>query len=329
MAVADGPRLRMGAFIAPFHDPSRCPVSAAIERDIALARHLEALGYDEVWYGEHHSGGWETIASPELVIAAAAQRTSRIRLGTGVLALPYHHPFTTAQRVALLDHITGGRLLMGVGPGVLYDDALMLGLDPENWTQPFLEALDVVLELFRSAEPVSRTAERFSLHDARLNIRPVTEPHPPLYVTSSFSMRGLELAARLDAGVLQLGVAEGLGQKMQDAEARMAANGLTLDRSRLLLVLPMYAARTAAAMDDIRDAAAREQQAYWLDTLDLPDPGYDAREHVDRMAGSGNLIVGAPEDCIRALQAKLNEVGPMGGLLVADHDWAPWEGRLD
>ena len=73
------------------------------QRDIALAAHLDQLGFDEFWCGEHHSSGWETIASPEMFLAAAGQQTHTIMLGTGVVSLPYHHPFNVAQRMAQLD----------------------------------------------------------------------------------------------------------------------------------------------------------------------------------------------------------------------------------
>ena len=108
--------LRFGAFIAPFHPTGQNP-TLALERDLALIEHLDRLGFDEAWIGEHHSGGYEIIASPEIFIATAAQRTQRIKLGTGVVSLPYHHPFMVAQRLVLLDHLTHGRVMLGVGPG--------------------------------------------------------------------------------------------------------------------------------------------------------------------------------------------------------------------
>src|ERR671938_931975 len=105
-------RLKFGIFMAPFHRINENP-TLALERDLQLIEWLDTLGFDEAWIGEHHSGGWETIASPEIFIAAAAQRTRHIRLGTGVLSLPYHHPLLVADRMVLLDHITRGRIMMG------------------------------------------------------------------------------------------------------------------------------------------------------------------------------------------------------------------------
>jgi limonene 1,2-monooxygenase len=132
-------RLRFGAFIAPFHPVDENP-TRALERDMELVEWIEQLGYDEAWIGEHHSAGYEIIASPEVFIAAAAARTRRIRLGTGVSSLPYHHPLILADRMVQLDHMTRGRVMFGVGPGALPSDAFMMGIDVARsataWTRP-------------------------------------------------------------------------------------------------------------------------------------------------------------------------------------------------
>ncbi|HYR40803.1 MAG TPA: LLM class flavin-dependent oxidoreductase, partial [Methylomirabilota bacterium] len=109
--MLDAP-LRFGIFLAPFHPIDENP-ALALERDFQLVEHLDRLGYDEAWIGEHHSAGYETIASPEVFIAAAGERTRRIRLGTGVSSLPYHHPFILADRVQQLDYQLKGRFMFG------------------------------------------------------------------------------------------------------------------------------------------------------------------------------------------------------------------------
>ena len=101
-------RMKFGSFLGPFHRAGENP-TLALDRDIELIEWMDYLGYDEVWIGEHHSAGWEIIASPELFIAAAAQRTRYIKLGTGVISLPYHHPLMVANRMVQLDHMTHGR----------------------------------------------------------------------------------------------------------------------------------------------------------------------------------------------------------------------------
>ncbi|MBL4863286.1 MAG: LLM class flavin-dependent oxidoreductase, partial [Rhodobiaceae bacterium] len=110
------PKLRFGAFIAPFHALNENP-SLAMHRDLELVEWMDRLGYDEAWIGEHHSAAFEVIASPEIFIAFAAERTKNIRLGTGVSSLPYHHPLMLADRINQLDHMTRGRVMLGVGPG--------------------------------------------------------------------------------------------------------------------------------------------------------------------------------------------------------------------
>jgi len=117
--------LRSGIFLAPFHNHDENP-TLSIERDLELLELLDRLNYQEAWIGEHHSGGFELIACPEMFIAAAAQRTRHIRLGTGVVSLPYHNPFMLADRMVQLDHMTRGRAMFGVGPGALVHDALKI-----------------------------------------------------------------------------------------------------------------------------------------------------------------------------------------------------------
>ena len=114
-------RMKFGSFLGPFHRTGENP-TLALDRDLELVEWMDNLGYDEVWVGEHHSAGWEIISSPEVFLAAASQRTRYIKLGTGVVSLPYHHPLMVANRMVQLDHMSRGRALFGVGPGALPGD---------------------------------------------------------------------------------------------------------------------------------------------------------------------------------------------------------------
>ena len=150
--------MRFGIFMAPFHNHEHNP-NAALHRDLGLIQHLDTLGFDEVWVGEHHSGGYELIGSPEIFIAAAAERTKHIRLGTGVTSLPYHHPWLVADRIMLLDHLTRGRVIFGVGPGALPTDAYIMGIDPVDQRRMMEESLEAILALFTSDEPITRETD--------------------------------------------------------------------------------------------------------------------------------------------------------------------------
>src|SRR5437660_11298061 len=111
-------RLKFGAFLAPHHPIGEHPM-LQFRRDLDLVEQLDELGYDEFWCGEHHSSGWEMIASPEMFLAAAGEHTKRIKLATGVVSLPYHHPFHVPQRMVHLGHETGARAESGTGPRAL------------------------------------------------------------------------------------------------------------------------------------------------------------------------------------------------------------------
>src|SRR3954471_24455628 len=146
--------LRFGIFLAPFHPVGQNP-TLALQRDLELIQRLDELGYDEAWVGEHHSAGYEIIASPEVFLATAAERTRHIRLGTGVSSLPYHQPLMLADRMVLLDHLTMGRAMLGVGPGALPSDAFMMGIDPVNQRPMMEQSLEAILALLDGREPVT------------------------------------------------------------------------------------------------------------------------------------------------------------------------------
>src|SRR5580692_12412723 len=169
--------MSFGVFLAPHHPTGENP-TLQLQRDLRLATLLDELGYDEFWVGEHHSGGWETIASPEMMLSAAAMVTHRIKLGTGVVSIPYHHPFTVAQRIVMLDLLSRGRAMLGVGPGALPSDAYMLGIDPNTQRERMDEGLGAIMRLLNEDEPVTIKGSFFQLNDAALQIRPLQERIP-------------------------------------------------------------------------------------------------------------------------------------------------------
>lgn len=313
--------LRLGAFVAPFHRPDGDP-GRALRRDLALAEHLDRLGYDEIWFGEHHSGGWETVGAPDLMVAAAARTTRRIRLGTGVISLPYHHPFDVAERIRLLDHLTEGRLLVGVGAGALAEDARMLGIDPARRPELFADRLDAVCELLAGEAPLTREGPGYRLADARLQLPPV-RGGAPLYIASTFAGSGLREAARRGCGTLILGLGPDAPAKLRSAEAACAASGHVLRRDKLMLTLNLHVGPSRReAVEAIREEAEREQYDYWNAVIGMPAPDYPRREHVERMVERGLLIASDPAGVIDSLRGLLDSFGPIGGLLVSARDWA-------
>ena len=324
-------RLQFGAFMAPFHRVGENP-TLALDRDLELIQWLDVLGFDEIYIGEHHSAGWETIASPELFIATAAERTRHIRLGTGVISLPYHHPLMVANRMVQLDHLTRGRVILGVGPGALASDALMLGIDPARQREMMDESLGIIMRLFKETEPITYVSDWFELHDAVLHLRPYQQPHLPVSVASVQSPAGVVTAGKHGAGVLSLSIPRDtvrkttLNELWAICEETAAEHGQTVRREDWSLVVGVHLAETRKeAFEDIRVGSARVVSEYFSETLGNPAPDVPFEKIVDFMAESKQWIVGTPDDCIAAIEELQEMSGGFGRLMIRVEDWTTRE----
>lgn len=321
--------MRFGIFLAPFHPVGQNP-TLALQRDLDLLVHLDELGFDEAWIGEHHSAGYEIIAAPEVFIAAAAERTRRLRLGTGVSSLPYHHPLILADRMVLLDHLTRGRVMFGAGPGALPSDASMMGIEVARQRDMMEEALEAILMLLRGEEPVTYESDWFRLVDARLQLRPYQKPHFEVAVAAQVSPAGPRAAGRFGCSLLSLGATslggfDALGYHWGIMEERSAEFGTSVSRADWRLVGPMHLAET-------REQAAREVAfglPQWVDyfrrvaALPLaPDGVDDADGLVEVMNGTGLAVIGTPDDAIAQIQRLQEKSGGFGTYLLMGHEWA-------
>ncbi len=321
-------RLKFGVFMAPFHRLGEKP-TVALDRDLELIEHLDRLDFDEAWIGEHHSAGWELIASPEIMIAAAAQRTKTIKLGTGVVSLPYHHPLMVADRMVQLDHMTRGRVLFGVGPGALTSDAYMMGIDAITQRERMDQSLEAILRLFRG-EVVNMETDWFVLREGRLQMAPYSYPHMPVAVASTFSPAGPTTAGKYGVGVLSIAASQpggliSLPQTWEMAEDSAAKHGQIMNREDWRLVMPMHIAETREeAMNDVRTLMPKFWEEYFEGTLGRPaDP--NAPNDVESAVARGGAIVGSPDDAIEAIERIFELSGGFGGLLGLAHEWAPRE----
>ncbi len=284
-------RMKFGIFLGPFHTLGENP-TLAIERDIELIQWLDQLGYDEVWIGEHHSAGWETISSPELMIAMAAPITRRIMLGSGVTSLPYHNPLMVANRFVQLDHMTRGRAMLGCGPGALSSDAYMLNIPPTEQRRRMEEALSVIMRLL-AGETVTIRTDWFELRDARLHLAPYTRPHFPIAIASTITPFGMMAAGKHGVGVLSIGAGlpggpEALGQQWQIAEDSAAQHGKRMDRGKWRIVVNMHVAEDdEEALAQVRKGERVETIAYFDETLGRPAGRWCAAAAVGVVAGAG------------------------------------------
>jgi limonene 1,2-monooxygenase len=330
-------RMKFGIFMGPFHRVGENP-TLAIDRDLELVQWLDYLGFDEAWIGEHHSAGWEIISSPEIFIAAAAERTRHIKLGTGVISLPYHHPLMVANWMVQLDHMTHGRVMMGVGPGALPSDAYMMGIDHTVQRPRMDEALGVILRLFTETEPITYKSDWFELREALLQLRPYQRPYMPVAVASVQSPAGVVLAGKYGAAVLTITVPRDpspnsesdLRRLWEIAEESAAEHGQEVRREDWRLVLPVHLAESRQeAREEARLGAGRYLREYSEGTngrRSVFDGPLD--KVVDFMADAGYWFVGTPDDCIEGIKQLDEKSGGYGGFLVQTVDWAPRDKML-
>src|SRR4051794_39232067 len=332
MSPGRPPRTRFGAFLAPHH-PLRENPTLQFERDLVLAALLDDLGYDEFWVGEHHSTGWEMIGSPELFLAAAAQRTKRIMLGTGVVSLPYHHPFMVAQRMVQLDPLSRGRAIFGTGPGALPSDAHTLGIDPMVLRDRQDEAMGVIIRLLRGEERFDYKSDWFELHDAALQILPLQEDMP-MATASSLSPSGMQIAGKYGCGVLSIAStsAEGLAAlptQWAFAEEAAAKHGTVVDRRNWRVMMSWHIAETREqARDEAVLGLQKWHNEYNVRVLGRPgaERVEDPWELLDQLVGDGTsagaAVVGTPDDLIDAIRNLQDVTGGFGVVMGFVHDWA-------
>jgi limonene 1,2-monooxygenase len=318
--------MKFGIFMAPFHRLGENP-TLAMDRGLELIQWIDHLGFDEAWIGEHHSAGWETIASPEIFMGVAADPTKHIMLGSGVTSLPYHNPFMVAQRFVQLDHMSKGRVMMGCGPGALTSDAYMLNIDPVTQRERMNESLDTIIALLKCEEPVSVKTDWFELRNARLHLAPYSDPRFHIATASTITPFGMMAAGRHGLSVLSIGAGipggpEMLAKQWQIAEDTAKDHGHTMNRKDWRVVVTMHLAEDAEqALREVHHGERAETVTYFEETLGRP-PGRSDEPLRDGVK-MGTTLVGSPETAIKGIR-KLLELseGDFGGVLFRAHEWA-------
>jgi limonene 1,2-monooxygenase len=319
--------LRSGIFLAPFQNLEINP-TLALERDMELLEHLDRLNYHEAWIGEHHSGGFEIIACPEMFIAGAAGRTRHIRLGTGVVSLPYHHPFVLADRMVQLDHMTRGRAMFGVGPGALIHDAKKMGIDPSQQRRRMDESLDAVVRLLRG-ETVTRKTDWFTLEAARLQLPSYTRPHMEMAVAASRSPVGALASGKYGIGMLSIGGTSPQAMERHASnwdlyEETARANGHVPDRRNWRIVGMVHIAETREKARENVKFGLDSFCSYFRDVATFPILPPDVTDPLQFLVESGTACVGTSDDAIAYFERLLKGSGGFGVMCELAHNWADW-----
>lgn len=320
---------RFGCFLPPSHRPTTSP-HVALKQDIEICCLADELGFDEIWLGEHHSGAWTTLSAPDLLIAAVARETRRIRFATGVIPLPYHHPVHTAERILLLDHLTEGRAILGCGTGSYVHDMEMIGVNPESIRAHFRAALTVIQQLL-DGQTVDVITPWFTSHKAVLQLRPVKDPIE-VVVASSLNDEAIAMLTELSAtpsvnltqpwGLIRPGAnADSVDAVVDRIEKYCAATGQ--ERPVRCNVFVHVADSVSAAIDELLPGWTAQRLDLYREILGMPIPGSATtnRRVLESLIDAGAFIVGDPESCSRQLTDLGRRLGPTASLTFFVPGW--------
>jgi len=324
-------RMRFGVFIPPHHVPTNYNPTYALQRDIEIVKLIDDIGYDEAWFGEHHSGGVELINDPMMFIAHVAALTKNLKLGTGVVSLPYHNPLWVADKLALLDHLTRGRVMLGVGPGALATDAAMIGIRPEEQRDALDFDMDVLMHLLTSDEPISVETSRYKLVDARLQLDFYQDPYPPIVAAAVVSPSGPRIAGKHGTGLISVGATmkagvDVLAMHWDVVEERAKEFGQTVSRDNWRVVGLMHLAETREkAFEDVRHGF-KDWCDYLQNTAAAPQiqvTGDDFDSYIDWITNTGSAVIGTYKDAIEHIESLVElSNGGFGNYLLFDHNWS-------
>ncbi|NLS74041.1 LLM class flavin-dependent oxidoreductase [Bradyrhizobium brasilense] len=333
--------MELGYFAMPSHPPE-CGLKEGHDWDLQVLRWLDELGYQEAWIGEHHTAPWEPHPSPDLLIAQALLQTKNIRIGPGGFLLPYHHPAELANRVAMLDHLSNGRLNFGVAASGLPSDWAMFNVDGMSGQNRDMtrEALEIILKMWTEPAPWTHKGKFWTVTKPdtmfdflKPHIKPQQAPHPPIGVAGlSKNSDTLKLAGERGFIPMSLNLNPAyVGSHWDSVEAGAAKTGRTPSREDWRMVREVFVAETdeEAWKLSTGDMMGRMMGEYFLPLLghfgfkdylkaspDMPDSDVTV-EYCAR----NNWIVGSPATVTEKIEKIYQEVGGFGVLLVFGFDY--------
>jgi limonene 1,2-monooxygenase len=328
--------MRFGLFTMPEHPPHE-NWTLSYDRDIDDIVLAEKLGFHEYWIGEHHTGGFENVPVPEYMIAKASAVTSRIRLGTGVVNLPYQDPFQVAERLAFLDHLTHGRLEYGFGGGGLPTDQALFGLERSEAKPRTNEALEIIWQLLTSEEPVSYEGLYWKYENRQLQVGPYQEV-PPFAIAGLTGTHNYARCGEKGWKALSVYFAPTDNRGYTDAPDLAAHAAALVGAAEQAGLDPAQARRNwrvsrevyvsdsrNQAMNEIREGVRRSYEyllGLGLGALMKKGHGMDDADLTfEWMVEEIPWIVGSPEDCIRSIRELEEQTGGFGTFLINTRDW--------
>jgi alkanesulfonate monooxygenase SsuD/methylene tetrahydromethanopterin reductase-like flavin-dependent oxidoreductase (luciferase family) len=334
-------------FMMPMHPPGK-PHAESYDVDLETLTLADELGYDEAWIGEHFTSAWENVPAPDLLIAAALQRTKRMRLGTGVACLPNHNPAVLAHRIAQLDQMAKGRFNFGIGSGGFPGDFELFGVDPAAGQHRTItrDVIDLVLQIWDEAcrgegnglhsetEHWQFTLPGRTAWGQGVHMVPYQRPHPPIAV-AGLNAKSDTLVMAGERGWIPMSInfvpVPTLRTHWQATEEGAARMGRDANRRDWRIARDIYVADTTeqARAEALAGTQARVFRDYFfplvrsvgqmsLFKLDpsMPDDDVTAEWLIDNV-----WIVGGPDEVARRLRELHQDVGGFGGVLQLVYDW--------
>lgn len=345
--------MKYGLFIMPLHPPEKSLAQSYAE-DVELMQICDELGFEEAWIGDHFTSRWENIPDCAMFIAHVLPQTKRIKLGTGVVCMPFHHPFALAHKIAFLDHLARGRFYFGIGSGALASDLEAFQIDYDHGQQRDMtrEAVEVVFKLWSGELKKGDVFEgkywRFKVPEYQAHLgnemylRPYQQPHPPIGVAGlTPNSETLRIAGErgwipMSSNVIAYSIVKSHWETVEQA-ARAA--GRTPDRREWRIAREIHVAPTTAqARKEVKEGAIgrafneymhpnirfmKATNLFKGDRKDIPDEAIDIDYMMDNI-----YLVGDPDEVARRLRELYDYVGGFGQVLMIGHDWADREVAL-
>jgi len=323
-------KLRFGIFMPPFNAPATQNATSSLQRNVDTIRLLDDLGYEEAWVGEHHSGGTEIIAEPIQFMCYVGALTKHIKLGPGVVSVPYHNPLWVADRIILADHLLRGRVMFGMGPGSLPTDATMIGLEPKQLRPSLDHDAGIIIDLIKGKMVTVKT-DRYTLQDAQCQLAPYSDFD--ICVAASTSPAGSMLAGRHGLGLLSLGALMREDMNLMhlhwnraEAEAEKAKQKVNREKWRLVGFMHLAETRKQA-IEDVK-YGLQHFVRYTQEVLALPTLRVSGKTFEEQLAWfteGGAAIIGTPDDAIAHIKKLEEQSGGFGCYLMVANDFASWE----
>jgi alkanesulfonate monooxygenase SsuD/methylene tetrahydromethanopterin reductase-like flavin-dependent oxidoreductase (luciferase family) len=333
----------LGLFFMPLHRPEK-PFRQSLEEDRQTILLADELGFSEVWMGEHFSSKAEPIPAPLIFLATLIQQTKNIRFGTGVVNLGHRHPVVVAAEAALFDQLSGGRLMLGVGPGGLASDGELFGRpDMAERVKLVRESIDMIIQAMTTNAPLDVRGAHWqaSLQDQIWTDygvgelpKPLQQPHPPIAMALS-SPKGdtVKIVAErsfipISANFVPLSAVKGQWDTYSEVRNTL---GLPVDRSIWRVCRNILVTESDAHAEEILadpDGVFAFYFRYLAGVRDMPrlneEPGESITELNQRYQVDESLekcvIAGSPDTVTAKLNEMVDFLGPFGTLVSVGHD---------